>query len=135
MHMRDPELPDPAPQLVARRHVDRYMYDADAPRYARLRTREVGFPALTVGVTDSGTFAVITDPSTPPHLVGHALDYADRLAELIPVPRSAAYIGKHRRPEPEPEPPRGRGWLAPWFLVLMVTSQVLVSCAGAGWGG
>lgn len=74
----------------------RYVYDPDAPRYARLRIREVGFPAAAVGVTGSGTFAVIADPSTPPHLVGHALDYADRLAELIPGQRPAEYIGKHR---------------------------------------
>jgi hypothetical protein len=74
-----------------------YVYDPDAPRHAQLRTYNVGYPAATVGFTDTGSYAVIADPSTSPHLLGHALDYADRLAELIPDQRvPEVYVGKHR---------------------------------------
>jgi hypothetical protein len=118
------------------------MYDPDAPRHAQLRIREVGFPAATVGVTDSGTYAVIADPRTPPHLIGHALDYADRLAELIPEQRPAEYVGRHRAPGPDTEPDRlrshDRQWrsgIPPWALIFMVATQALVACAGSAPGG
>ncbi|MGH8963829.1 MAG: hypothetical protein ACRDXB_00635, partial [Actinomycetes bacterium] len=76
-----------------------YTYDPRAPRHAKLREVEIGFPACAVGVTDTGTYAVVTDPRTSPELLGHALDYADRLAELIP---------HQRTPPPPARPPAVR---------------------------
>lgn len=59
-------------------------YIAAQQTMTRLRVRDLDAPVAAVGVTDSGSFAVVADPSVPPRALGHALDYADRLAELIP---------------------------------------------------
>ena len=65
------------------------MRQRPTPR-AVLRYRERGHSRADLTITSSGAFAVVADPDTPPQLVGHCLDYADRLAELdaVPAPRT-----------------------------------------------
>lgn len=54
---------------------------------------DLGGPHVAVAVTNSGSFAVVADTEITDALVGHVLDYADRLAELIPHQRIG---GRHR---------------------------------------
>lgn len=71
-----------------------YVYDPSAPRYTHLRTVDIGFPACDVAYTSDGTYAVVADPRTPPDLIGHALDYADRLADLIPPQNQRIHLAR-----------------------------------------
>jgi hypothetical protein len=59
---------------------------------------DLGGPRAAVGVTGSGGFAVIADERLSARTAGHALQYAERLAALIPHPRRE-YVGRHRAPE------------------------------------
>lgn len=80
----------------------RYQYDPDTPRHARLRVTSLDSrPTAAIGVTDTGSFRVVADHHMPPEIIGHALDYADRLAELIPeqtrpTTHRTHRCGKHR---------------------------------------
>lgn len=71
----------------------------NTPHVHRDITRaDLGGPRAAVGVTGSGSFAVVVDEHMSDHTADHALQYAERLAALIPLPRQDRG-GRHRAPE------------------------------------
>lgn len=81
------------------RHLQ-YQYDPEAPPHAELDVAELDQPIALVGVTHTGSLHVVADTNVPLQAVRHALDYADRLAELIPKQQRIIRTHGQRRTTP-----------------------------------